>query len=130
MVVEQGLSLAGEHGFGLWLAMLRSVAGGIHLQRGDADAAVRDLREALVDLRRISVWVHVPSLLTRLAEAWLRLGNLSEGLAAVDEGLKMVRTTLCRWHAPELWRVRGALIAAQDESPDAVASAFERARRT
>ena len=130
MVVEEGLRLAGEHGFGLWLAMLRSVAGGIHLQRGDADAAVRDLRQALVDLRRISVWVHVPSLLTRLAEAWLRLGHLSEGLAAVDEGLEMVRTTLCRWHAPELWRVRGALLAAQDESPDAVESAFERALET
>ena len=130
IVVEEGLRLAGEHGFGLWLAMLRSVAGGIHLRRGDADAAVRDLREALVDLRRISVWVHVPSLLTGLAEAWLQLGQLAEGLAAVDEGLEMVRTTLCRWHAPELWRIRGELLAAQREPRDAVDSSLERALET
>ena len=103
-------------------------AGGVEPgEDGDAAAAVRDLRQALEDFRRIEVWVYVPALLTALAEASLRLGQLSEGLAAVDEGLEMVRTTLSLWHAPELWRVRGELLAARGEPSDAVESSFGRA---
>ena len=127
VVVGEGRDLASEHGLGLWLAGLGDINGRIHLRRGDAAAAVRDLRQALEDFRRIEVWVHVPALLIALAEASLRLGQLSEGLAAVDEGLEMVRTTLSRWHAPELWRVRGELLAARGESSDAVESSFGRA---
>jgi tetratricopeptide (TPR) repeat protein len=127
VAVREGRDLASEHGLGLWLAGLGDINGRIHLHRGDAAAAVRDLREALEHFRRIEVWAHVPALLTALAEASLQLGELSDGLAAVDEGLEMVRTTLSRWHAPELWRVRGELLAARGEPSEAVESSFRQA---
>jgi len=130
VVVGEGRELAGEHGLGLWLAALGNIDGRIHLCRGDAAAAASHLRQALEDFRRMKVWVHVPALLTALAEASLRLGQLSEGLAAVDEGLEMVRTTLSRWPAPELWRVRGELLAARGEPSEAVESCFEHALET
>ena len=42
----------------------------------------------------------------------------------------MVGSTLSRWQAPELWRLRGELQAAHGEPPDAVESSFERALET
>jgi DNA-binding winged helix-turn-helix (wHTH) protein/tetratricopeptide (TPR) repeat protein len=128
--VEEGRRLAGEHGFGLWLAGLGGVAGGIALARGNAAAAVPELAQALDEFRRIGVLVHVPALLSGLAEASLRLGRTANGLAAVDEGLEMVGSTLSRWQAPELWRLRGELQAAHGEPPEAIESSFERALET
>ena len=76
--VDEGRRLAGEHGFGLWLAGLGGVAGGIALARGNATAAVPELAQSLDDFRRIGVLVHVPALLGGLAEASLRLGRTAE----------------------------------------------------
>jgi hypothetical protein len=63
-----------------------------------------------------------------VAEALLQLGRLAEALAAIDEGLAMVRTTLAPWQAPELWRVHGELLAATGSRWDAVEASFERGR--
>jgi len=51
--------------------------------------------------------------------------HLRRGDAAA--AVEMVRTTLSLWHAPELWRVRGELLAARGEPSDAVESSFGRA---
>jgi hypothetical protein len=75
----------------------------------------------------MGVLVHVPALLPPLAEALSQLGQPSEALDAVDEGLETVRTTLSRWQAPELWRVRGELLAARGDPTDDVESSFETA---
>jgi tetratricopeptide (TPR) repeat protein len=126
-LVEEGRRITGQHGFGLWHAVLGSVAGGIRLAREDAAGAVRDLRDALAEIRRLRVSVIVPWLFVSVAEASLQLGELTEGLAAIDEGLELVRTTLSRWQTPELWRVRAELLAAQGEAADMVESCFQRA---
>jgi hypothetical protein len=125
--VEEGMTIAGEHGFGLWMAGLRSVRGRVQLERREMAAGMRDARQALEEFRGIGVWVHVPAVLCSVAEAALRLGTFSEGLAEVDQGFQLMETTLCRWQAPELWRLRGELLAARGESPDAVESAFRQA---
>jgi DNA-binding winged helix-turn-helix (wHTH) protein/tetratricopeptide (TPR) repeat protein len=127
LLVEEGRGIAGQHGFGLWHAALGGVACGIQLARDDAAGAVRDLRDALAEFRRLRVAIFVPWLLVGVAEASLQLGELGEGLAAIDEGLELVRTTLARLQTPELWRVRGALLAARGEAADTVKDCFQRA---
>jgi DNA-binding winged helix-turn-helix (wHTH) protein/tetratricopeptide (TPR) repeat protein len=122
--VDEGRALAREHGFGLWLAGLAGIGGELHLARNDPTAAVGDLQRSLDDFRRIGVIVYVPAILRALADAMLRLGRLPEALAAADEGLTLVRTTLSRWHAPELWRVRGEILAASGHSADAIEACF------
>jgi predicted ATPase len=56
-----------------------------------------------------------PLLLALLAGDGLRLGSLSEGLAAVEEGLHLTHTTLDRFYEPELWRLKGELLLAQSK---------------
>jgi tetratricopeptide (TPR) repeat protein len=125
-LVDEGRALASEHGFGLWLAGIRGVAGDLQLARNDPAAALPDLQQALEDFRRIGVIVYVPAVLRALADALLRLGRLSEALGAADEGLALTRTTLSRWHSPELWRIRGEILAASGHSWDAIEACFAR----
>src|SRR5262249_54846382 len=73
------------------------------------------------------VLMHTPTMLAALGTACLQLGKLSEGVAAVDEGIERGRSTRSSWYEPELWKLRGRLLAAQGASPDAVESAFEQA---
>ena len=47
-----------------------------------------------------------------LAEAYLRAGESTAGLAAVDDGLQVAETTLDRTYWPELWRIKGELLLA------------------
>ena len=126
-MVDEGRTLAVERGFGLWNAVLRGAAGEIHLARGDTALARVELSAALEDLRRLGVLVHVPAMLSGIAEVSLRVGHLSEAFAAVDKGLELVRTTLSRWRAAELWRIRGEALAARGDRSDAVAESFGRA---
>jgi len=126
-LVDEGRTLAVEHAFGLWNAVLRGAAGEIHLARGDAALAGVELSGALEDLRRLGVLAHVPAILAGIADVSLRVGRLSEALAAVDDGLELVGTTLSRLHAAELWRIRGEALAARGDPSDVVAESFGRA---
>jgi predicted ATPase len=126
-MVDEGRRLAGEHGFGLWVAALGGVAGAIHVARGEPAAAVPELELALAEFRRLGVLMHTPTILAGLGAARLQLGRLSEGLAAVDEGIELGRSTRSCWYEPELWTLRGRLLAAQGASPGDVESAFAQA---
>lgn len=122
--LRESRALADEHGFHLWAAALRNVAGTLRLVGGDAAAAVLDFEHALTELRGLGIRVYIPAVLVGIAEASVRLQQIPIGLAAVDEGLELARTTLSQWQAPELWRVRGELLAASGASSDEVESCF------
>jgi ATP/maltotriose-dependent transcriptional regulator MalT len=126
-IVEECEEITREHGLVLWQAMLAPITGGIQLQRANPSAAIPHFEQGLDELRRIGVFVHVPALLLGLAEASVRLERFEVALAAIDEGATRVETTLCQWHAPEIWRIRGELLAAQNAPADAVESSFQRA---
>ena len=126
-IVDEGRRVAAEHGFGLWLVGLRGIAGGVHLARGEAAMAVPELELALAEFRRLGMLVLTPTILAGLAGAWWRLGRLSDGLAALDEGIELGHTTFSRWYLPQLWTLRGQLLAAQGADSGAVESSFERA---
>jgi predicted ATPase len=50
-----------------------------------------------------------PFFLGLLAAAYLRAGQLTEGLPVVDEALSLVSQTQERWHEADLWRLKGEL---------------------
>jgi hypothetical protein len=88
---------------------------------------VPEIELALAEFRRLGVLMHTPTMLAALGAAWLQLGRFSEGVAAVDEGIERGRSTCSRWYEPELWTLRGRLLAAQGAAPEVVESAFEQA---
>lgn len=85
-----------------------------------------ELRAAITLLDSNGMQLTKPLLLALLAEGGLRLGNLRKGLASVDEGLHLTKTTLDRFFEPELWRLKGELLLAQSKDEEKTARSASR----
>jgi len=104
--------LAAEHGFRFWGAIASAMHGWARVCQGDVRAGIEEL-EAARNAHAESL-AHVASahIAAFLAEAYLRAGESTAGLAAVDDGLQVAETTLDRTYWPELWRIKGELLLA------------------
>ena len=80
-------------------------------QRGDAAGAVERIEAGLVANRADGARLVRAPMLCFLAEARGRLGNREAALAAADEGLELSQHTLNAMQGPELWRIKGELLA-------------------
>ena len=107
---DRGLALATEHGFPMWQTFATGFRGWARMDLGEPAAGVEDVRAAIAGLESGGVKLMKPVLLAGLAGSGLRLGIPSEGLAAVDEGLRLMPTILDRFYEPELWRLKGELL--------------------
>jgi DNA-binding winged helix-turn-helix (wHTH) protein/tetratricopeptide (TPR) repeat protein/type II secretory pathway predicted ATPase ExeA len=92
----------------------------------NAVAGVEDVRAAIALFDSGGMKLAKPLLLALLAEGGLRLGSLSEGLTAVEEGLHLTHTTLDRFYEPELWRLKGDLLLAQSKEKKKTARSASR----
>src|ERR1700730_1690043 len=86
--------------------------------RGLARAAVEpsatssaEIRDALDDYRRTGARFQVPFLLSLFAEASLERKDWNEGMATISEALSLVEETGEGHVAPEVYRIRGDLLA-------------------
>ena len=84
--------------------------------------------EGLAALSATGTALARPSLLTRLAEAYLLKGRLDEGLRALAEAMAVGEQNEDRQDESERYRVKGELLVRQDDSDAAEAQkCFERA---
>ncbi len=114
---DRAIALATEHGFPLWRSEALAVRGWVQMDSGQIPAGVEQVREA-VSFHTASGTKLVKSIMLALvAEGCLRAGHLEDGLAAVEEGLKLAQTTLDRSHLPELWRLKGELLLSKNRVP-------------
>ena len=74
------------------------------------------MRKSLNAQRDMSARVSVTSYLSLLAEALLIAGEVSEGLAVVDEALELMRNTEERFYEAEIYRIKGNLLLKGRES--------------
>src|SRR3984957_2381773 len=86
--------------------------------RGLARAAVEpsttfstEIRDALDDYRRTGARFQMPFLLSLFAEASLERKNWKEGMATISEALSLVEETGEGHVSPEVYRIRGDLLA-------------------
>jgi predicted ATPase len=96
--------------------------------QGKSIEGIAALRESLVEQRAMGTLIAIPTQLAALADALARSGNTDEGLAAVEEGLKMAEAGGDRFNLPELYLVKGRLLL--DRSPadrDAAAAVYRQA---
>ena len=112
-LADQGLALAAEHEFPMWRGLTTALRGWAQMDLGKPAAGVEDVRAAIALLDSSGMKLAKPLLLALLAGGGLRLGSLSEGLTAVEEGLHLTHTTLDCFYEPELWRLKGELLLAQ-----------------
>jgi predicted ATPase len=108
--VDEVVSLAQEHGLGLWLAYGKVFRGWVLAEQGRQEEGRAELARALAECQATRTRMHRPYHLSLLAGALHRSGRSEEGLQAIDEALAVVEETGERWWEADLHRLRGDLL--------------------
>src|SRR5712691_5686884 len=118
---EATIHLATEQGFPFWIAVGAIVRGWALAQQGQARDGIAQIHQGLIAYRTTGAEVLRPYWLALLAEAYGTLGEPETSLAVLTEALTLTDTTGERWYAPELYRLKGALLLQQslDHQADA-----------
>jgi predicted ATPase/DNA-binding winged helix-turn-helix (wHTH) protein len=118
--VEMLLDHSTRHGLARWCVLGRCYQGVLAIQRGNLSSGLGLLRAAFTEPAAIG---SVPRLFGFLmAEALGRAGEITDGLAAIEEAILRSERTEERWPIAELLRVKGELILLQD-APEAATTA-------
>jgi class 3 adenylate cyclase/tetratricopeptide (TPR) repeat protein len=109
---HRAISLSVENGFYFWQAVGSCAAGRVEALGGAQESGIATMRAGLDLLGAVGSLVNRSYFLSYLAEAYLEAGQLSEGLAVVDEALALCESTFSRNCEAVLEHLRGALMAA------------------
>jgi tetratricopeptide (TPR) repeat protein len=110
LLLEQTL----EHALDLWHGWGTCFGAMTLISRGDTEAGLKTLREALDDLPEESFFVNYAGIRATLAEALGRVGAKARGHATIDQALmRSERDGEC-WYLAEFLRVKGELLRLED----------------
>jgi predicted ATPase len=91
-------------------------------KQGDVVGGVRLLRSALNELRETESVLYYTAFLSVLAEALAGVGNVIQGLTAIDEALARSESNKEQWCLAELLRIKGELLLLAGASKAAAAA--------
>jgi class 3 adenylate cyclase/predicted ATPase len=130
---EASRALCTEHGFASYLAWSMILRGSALVAQGAWAEGLAQMREGLA---AYGAMARLPWLLFLglLAEACGRVGQVEEGLRALDEALEAMQTTEERIYEAEVYRLRGVLLLQQSaeqqrEAEASLQQALDVARR-
>lgn len=109
---DRCIAISTEHRFRLWLGWSVFIKSWVLCQQGKPEAGLALLRTNLGRWRNAGVKAGMPLFLGMLAEYHLKLGQYSQGLAAVNHALGWADTLGERSYEPELYRIEGELLQA------------------
>jgi DNA-binding winged helix-turn-helix (wHTH) protein/tetratricopeptide (TPR) repeat protein len=133
---DKAIAICDKFGFGYWGAQASLERGWAIAMQGRASDGIEEIQSVLN-----SVSMGVGGSLTKLAEAYLHVGKIREGLDAVDQALKFVLEHKEAAWEPELYRLKGELLMERsaakagkrggdiDQAERALLTAIERARQ-
>ncbi len=114
--------LAARHGIVTWRPVAIFFRGALACaQNGDPADGVDDLDRAVAEFRAIHHWARMPFYLAVLADALARCGRLVDAAATIQAALDRARAQNERWCAPEVLRIRAAILTAEGRPQDAEA---------
>lgn len=125
---EEALAVSTEHGLhvlALWCLLPRGWA---VAQEGDVARGIADIREAMDRRRAFGLGAVWPWFLALLADAYGSLGQIDEGLGALEEAQEWVQRNDERLYAAEVCRIKGELLLRREGTDRALAEqCFEQA---
>ncbi|MFY0527595.1 protein kinase domain-containing protein [Archangium gephyra] len=127
-LAEQCIPLAREHRFLLWYLWPSAMRGWALAELGRPQEGLVQMRQVLEQWQRSGIIAGMHHNLGLLAHIHLRLGQVQEGLAAVDEALTWPAVTEEYSYLPELHRVRGELLRLAGREDEARAAFLEAIR--
>ncbi len=119
---ERCIALSTEHRFRLWLGWATFIRSWVLAEQGSPREALALLRANLGRWRNAGIRAGMPLFLGMLAEYHLKLGQLQQGLHAVNHALAWADTLGERSYEAELYRIEGELLWALGREPEATAA--------
>ncbi|MET4023796.1 winged helix-turn-helix domain-containing protein [Bradyrhizobium sp. S3.2.12] len=116
------IDLSTRYSLSRYLAFGRSLRGLLVIKRGDIAAGLQLLRSSLDELGEVNAAFRSFLFMGEMAEALGRVGQISEGLFALEEAIARANETEERWSIAELLRIKGELLVWHGE-PGAAAKA-------
>jgi predicted ATPase len=112
---EEMQAVSSEHGFPFWLAFGDIQRGWAFSAGGRAQEGLTLITRGIVAFRHAGSVISTPFALTRLAEAYAKLGRPTDGLRSIDEAVQIIQTTSERRDEAEVYRVRGDLLMLMED---------------
>jgi predicted ATPase len=110
------------------LAWATSLHGSAIAEQGHYEEGIAQIREGLTAIHATGAELYRPYFLCLLAEAYMGMGRLDDGLRALTEALAAADQHEARAFESETYRLKGELLLKQDDSNVAEAqSCFRRA---
>jgi adenylate cyclase len=119
--LDRLIPLTEEHGIPHNVALGTGLRGWVLVQEGRVEPGIALIREGLAHLAAIGHGLGRPFFLALLAEALGDTGDITGGLAALQEAHELAMRTGERMHLAEIYRLRGeltALLGASGENAD------------
>jgi class 3 adenylate cyclase/predicted ATPase len=106
---EAVIDLTTEQEFPVYLATGTIWRGCALAEQGQVEEGIAQMQQGLAAFRATGAEQQRPYFLARLAEAYGKVGEAEQGLAALVEALAQVEKTGERWYEAELYRLKGQL---------------------
>jgi predicted ATPase len=110
-LVEATIQLARDHGFVQWLAWGMFMQGWAMVEQGSIQGGIEQLRQGMDTWKTIGAELGQTHMLFRLAEAYGKGDQAARGLSLLDEALASIRQSDERHYEPEIYRLKGELLA-------------------
>jgi predicted ATPase len=107
---EAVMTLSTEQGFPFWLAQGTVVRGRVLAEQGQVEEGIAQMQQGLAAFRAMGAELVRISHLPQLATAYVKTGQVEEGLCVVAEALALVDKTGERFGEAELYRIKGELL--------------------
>ena len=113
---DASMAVSTEHGFAYWPPQGMMLQGWVLVERRQVTEGIVRMRQGLVALQATGTDIQRAYSLGLLANAYREVGQISEGLAMLDEALAAVDKTGGRWGEADLHRLKGELLMRQPGS--------------
>ena len=126
-MAEETITLSSEHGAVLWKLIGSMLQGWALTEQGPAEEGIVEIGQGLRAYQATGLRSSASHYLGMLAEVHLKLGQVTEGLAALDEALIEVEEIRERLSEPEFYRLKGELLSKQGADDAEVEQQFFKA---
>jgi class 3 adenylate cyclase/predicted ATPase len=111
-LAEECVALSRQRDFPFWLASSRIMRGWALADQGEQVAeGIAELRDGLAGWSKTGARIYTPYFTCCLAEAYLVAGQPANGLAPLTDIIAVVQRSGEGWWQPELYRMKGELLA-------------------
>ncbi len=118
---ETAIQLASEQGFAYFTAAGAVLRGWATAASGDPATGLARMQEGIDAYRSTGAELHVPYLLSMLADGYRQMHQVDAGLRVLEEALMRVRQTGECWWEAELYRLQGDYLILHSECHTATA---------